>query len=329
MNQLSYSRRTRRVLAFGAVAILPLAVACGADDDAADYPTRGVTMVVPWPAGSASDVAIRLISSYAEDELGHPITHQNIEGGSGATAWQHVSDSSNDGYTIGFFTSGILANEALGQSPLSYQDYEWVMQFGVQSHGLYVGPDAGYETLEEFIEAAQDAPGTIYVGVESLGGNFHQGAGLFAEAADIDVEFVPLGGSADMNTALLGGHVDAIFNTITLPAQYVERGDMVFLASSSTERLADYPDVPTMQELGYDVVHTGWRAIAFPQETPEELRDALNEAFTTAYEDPEFQEAAAQADIELEYRDGAELTEWLDEQYPNTEDALRAIGMIE
>lgn len=323
------ANRLRKPAVVAVVALaLPIA-ACTTGDDAGSYPTRSITMVGPWPAGSASDIAIRLISNYAEEELGHPITHQNMEGGSGATAWQYVHDAAPDGYTIGFFTSGVLANEALGQSPLSYQDFDWIMQFGVQSHGLYTTAGSGLETMDDIINAAEESPGSLLMGVESLGGNFHQGAGLFTNAAEVDVEFVPLGGSADLIAGLLGNHIDMMFNSITLPTQYVESGEMNFIAASSLERLPEFPDVPTFQELGFDVVHLGWRAVGVPEGTPDEAKQALADAFEAAYNNPEFQEAAAQADIELEFRNSEDFATFLDEQYPIAEEALRSIGLID
>lgn len=323
------ANRRRKPAVVTALAFSLLIAACSGGDEGDSYPTRSITMIGPWPAGSASDVAMRLIANYAEEELGHPIIHQNMEGGSGATAWQYVHDADPDGYTAGFFTSGVLSNEALGQSPLSYQDFDWVMQFGVQSHGLYTVAGSGLETMDDVVNAAEESPGSLLMGVESLGGNFHQGAGLFTNAAEIDVEFVPQGGSADMIAALLGGHNDMMFNSITLPAQYVESGEMNFLAASSSERLPEFPDVPTFQELGYDVVHLGWRGVAVPEGTPEEARQALVDAFEAAYNNPEFQEAAAQADIELEFRNSEDFTAFLDEQYPIAEEALRSIGLID
>src|SRR5699024_3638157 len=141
----------------------------------------------------------------------------------------------------------------------------------------------------------------------------HQGAGLFAQAADLDFRYVPFDGSAEQVTAMLGDHVDVMVTTITLPAQYVESEEMVMLAALTDEPLELHPDVPTLAEEGYDVTYASWRGIGLPPDTPDEIQDALLEAFTAAFESEEFQEQAAEANIDLQYRGPDEFNEFLAE----------------
>ena len=318
--------RTRLITACVATVAL-LAAACGGG--AEDFPDRTITMIVPWEAGSASDIAIRMLSDHAEDELGVPITHQNVVGGNGSTGHQQIFDADPDGYTMGFFILDVLTNEALGETDIGYQDFEMLMQFGVQPLGLYATPSSGFTTVEELVEAAQENPGEISMATHALGGVFHQGAGLFAQAADLDFRYVPFDGSAEQVTAMLGDHVDVMVTSITLPAQYVESGEMVMLASLTDEPLELHPDAPTLADEGYDVEYASWRGIGMPPETPEDVQQTLLDAFTAAFESEEYQEQAAEANIDLQYRDADEFVEFLDTNYEQVESVLTDLGIAD
>ena len=320
------THRSRIAIACIAVIAL-LAAACTSDAD--DFPDRTITMIVPWEAGSASDIAIRLLSDFAEDELGQPINHQNVVGGNGSVGHQQIHDADPDGYTMGFFILDVLTNEALGETDVSYRDFEMLMQFGVQPLGLYATPSSGFTTVDELVEAAQEDPGEISMATHSLGGVFHQGAGLFAEAADVDFRYVPFDGSAEQVTAMLGDHVDVMVTSITLPAQYVESGEMVMLAAMTDEPLELHPDVPTMADEGYDVEYASWRGVGLPPETPEDIQETLLDAFSAAFENEEFQERAAEANIDLQYRDAEEFEAFLEDTYEQVEGVLVDLGFTD
>lgn len=294
---------------------------------AVEYPTKPVTMIIPWPAGSASDLAIRLISSYAEKELGVSINPVNMVGGNGAVAWAEVARAQPDGYTIGFFTFDVLTNQALGQTPTKYTDFDFLMQFTIQPMGFYVLASSPYATMQDLVNAALQRPGEITVATTALGGLFHQAAGLFEQASGAKFRYVPFQGSNEQMAALLGGHVDAMINTITLPHQHVQAGTVRFLAAMTEERLARYPDVPTLRELGWDVVYYSWRGIGLPKGVPQEIKDIILDAFTKAYNNPEFQQRAQEAGYDLMYRGPEEFTRFIAEQYPMVESALRYINM--
>src|SRR5690625_1107627 len=155
----STGKKMRSRIGVACVTLLVLfAAACGGGDN---FPDRTITMVVPWEAGSASDIAIRMLSDHAEDELGVPINHQNAVGGNGAIGHQQVYDADPDGYTVGFFILDVLTNEAMGEADIGYADFEMLMQFGVQPMGLYATPASGFTTVEELVDAVHENPGEI------------------------------------------------------------------------------------------------------------------------------------------------------------------------
>ncbi len=284
-----------------------------------DFPSKAITMIIPWTAGSASDLAIRYISSYAEKELGQPITPVNKVGSNGSIAWAEAAKAPKDGYTMAFLTFDILTNQALKTAPTKWTDFDLIMQFTIQPMGLYVHKDSPYKTMQEFVAGAKANPGKLKVGTTALGGLFHQAGTLLEEASGISMNYVPYQGSAEILTATLGKHLDASINTLTLPAQHVQEGTLRLLAVFSADRYPGHPDVPTLKEQGYDVTYESWRGVAVPKGTPQEIRDKLHDAFKKAFDNSEFKEGAAKQKLDLFYRGPADFTKFVEEAYPDVE----------
>lgn len=318
------------VAVVAAIVVLGLiAAGCGSAKPAQqkNYPTKPIQLIIPWSAGGASDLSTRALAKYAEKELGQPITPVNQDGANGATAWAEAAKAKPDGYTIVMVTFDIMTNQALGRSPTKYNDFEYLLQFTSQPLAIVVKNDSPYKTLDDLIKAAKASPGTIRVATTPLGGIYHQALAMVEKAAGTKFRVVPFPGAAEVNTALLGGHVDVQVNTLTLLDSHVKNGTFRVLAVTSEKRSPRFPDAPTLKELGYNTVHESFRAIAVPKNTPPEIKKVLTDAFTKAYNNKEFQEAADKAKFDIYYRSPEDFVKFLDEFYPKVQTVLSEAGL--
>lgn len=265
-------------------------------------------MIIPWGAGGSSDLAARMFASHLEDHIGVGVSPINQEGANGANGWAKLAAAEPDGETFGLITYDILTNQVMDPDGTTLEDIDFLMQFEEQPFGLYVNSAGEYQDIDALVEAGPDAT----FGTTGLGGNGHQAPGLLAQAAGVTFTYVPFDGSNEQISALLGNHVDAIVAAPTATAQYVEGGDFVQLATFTAERTDIAPDVPTMQELDYDVPpYSSFRGFGAPVGLPDDVRETLTEALKATFEDPDFVADAQEMNMRLVYLDSEEFTEYL------------------
>lgn len=304
---------------------------CGGKENkaGANFPERPIEMIIVWSAGGGSDLAARLIGDYASKELGQPFTYNNVTGANGAIGWGQAAQAKPDGYCVANLTFDVLTNQAMGQTPVKYDDFDLLCQFTVQPIGVFVPKKSPCQTLDELLAAAKKNPNTISMATTPLGGFFHQGAALLENASDgARFNIIPYKGSAEIIAALAGGNTDAGIQTLTGMEQYIESGSMRLLAVLTEKRLESFPDIPTAKELGYNVVHESWRGFAVPKGTPAEVKNKLVIAFEKAFNNPEFQEKAKKAKLDLVYNGPEKFKASLDEQFPNVEKVLKQLGFV-
>lgn len=252
------------------------------------FPEKSITLIVPYAAGGGTDATARALASAAEKYLGQSIGVVNKTGGNAVVGMTEVAKAKPDGYTIIMNANEIALLPHMGLSPLSYKDYAQVAQINFDSATLTVPADAPYNTIEEFITYAKDHPGEIRVGGTGKGGIWHLAAASIEKATGVKFNFVPFDGAAPAKTALLGGHIEAVTISPAEVLPQLEAGKLKTLAVLAGERSSIVPDVPTFQEVGYDVEVGVWRAIDAPADTPPEVIKILEEAFLKATEDEEF-----------------------------------------
>lgn len=301
----------------------------GAHDD---YPTKAISAIVPWPSGSGSDIAFRGYAEQIGKELGQNINIQNVTGGNGGVGWAEAAAAANDGYNISLLTFDILTNEVLGVSDTSYKDFDIINMFTIQGMLLITHADYGFESLDDFLEAAKEAQSngeTLTIGTNGDYGIWHQAGMLMAEATETEeaYNFVPLDGSSEQVSELLGKHLDAIIISPTPAIGHIEEGTLVGLGSLTEERMPVLPDIPTFKESGYDVTYESWRALAVPAGVPDAIVQKLREAGDNAFYDPEFQKWAVETNIDPAYMDADEAEAYLEELYPIVESVVDKFGI--
>jgi len=293
------------------------------------FPEKPIDLIIVWSAGGGSDLATRLIGSYAAQELGVPFNYLNVTGANGDHGWTQTAKAAADGYTVTNLTFDILTNQAMGQSAVKYTDFDLLCQFTVQPIGVFVSAASPYQTLEDLLKAAAERPNEITMATTPLGGFFHQGATLLENASqNARFDVIPYKGSAEIIAALVSGKAEAGIQTLTGMEPYMEENGLRLLAVLTEDRLDNFPEIPTAKELGYDVVYKSWRGFAVPKGTPEPIKETLIQAFEKAFNNPEFQKKAEAAKLDLVYAGPEAFKEALDQQYPHVEMILKQLGFV-
>lgn len=320
---------TTRVLTAVACAAALVLSACGGSADGGDegsnYPDGPIDMIIPWGAGGSSDLAARMFATHLEDHIGVKVNPINQPGANGAQGWANLAAADPDGQTFGLITYDILTNQVMNPDGTTLEDIDFLMQFEEQPFGLYVNSAGEYADIDAVVEAGPEAT----FGTTGLGGNGHQAPGLLAKAAGTSFTYVPFDGSNEQISALLGNHVDAIVAAPTATAQYVESGDFVQLATFTAERTENAPDVPTMQELGYDVPpYSSFRGFGAPVGLPDDVRQTLVDALKATFDDPDFASDAEGMNMHLVHLDSAAFTEYLNGMISVVEDVLADLDLL-
>lgn len=276
-------------------------VAVAAGSAAADtFPDGPITWVVNWPAGGGQDTTSRLVASRLSDILGVPIVVENYEGAGGLVGMRHLAASEPDGYTIGMLGASSIIQQYTMDEPVMLEQLEVLSFFGPDPAALSVGADTLFETLEDFITAATEAPGSIPNGNDPPGGASYIAASILENSLGIDLNKIPYGGFAPTVTALLGGEVSSATVPVPQVIEHHNSGAVRILGVMAEERHFLAPDVPTFSELGFDVIAGDFRAIVGPAGIPEERAAILAEALLSVTSSEEFVTAANAAGYVIE-----------------------------
>lgn len=251
---------------------------CGAMATATDFPSRPIELIVPFEAGSASDVMGRLLAEMVEKEIGVKVLVNNKPGGAGATGYTYTKNCRPDGYTICMFNSTIASHKIFGNLPFDYRDMDVILLVQASPSILCVPTQSKYHKLEEIIADAKQRPEQISWAVSA--GNVLMGTRDFCDQADIRLKVIPFGGG-NMQPVLQasGGQVDMCFSNIIESQSPIEAGLLRPIAAYSKKRIDFLPDIPTFEELGYEVRCPVVRGVVAPPGVPKERLNIINEAF--------------------------------------------------
>lgn len=270
-----------------------MAFAFAASAQAAAYPQRPVTLVVPFTPGGSSDLLARKYASLLESALGTSIVVENRGGGSGVIGAQAVARAPADGYTLLLAHTTGIAVLPLLRKDISYdvdRDFALITLLGATPQVLIVPPN-GPKTLEAFLALAKSQPGKLNYSSGGVATPPHLVGELFKLEGGLDIVHVPFNGSSASFANLLGGHVDAAFQNIDSVLPHVKSGAVRALAVASAERSAALPDVPTLEEKGiHGVENQTWFGIAAPAGLPPEVLEALVQASRKVVESEDFQD---------------------------------------
>ena len=284
---MSFGVKAARLLAL----LLPFLVA-GSPADALDYPTRPVRFIVSFAAGGPNDTIARLLGQYLSEQIGQAVVVEDHVGAGGNIGMQDVLASTPDGYTIGF----VAPNNAINQTLYQNIPFDFVRDStpiaGTMSLANVMEENLAFpaKNLAEFLALAKTEPGKINFGSGGVGTSPHMSGELLQAMTGIKLTHVAYRGSAPATTDLLGGQIPVMFDNLPGAIQNIKAGKVRALGVTTTKRVVELPDVPTIGETvpGYEV--SVWYGISGPKGIPAEVVAKLNTAVNAALAKPELKQ---------------------------------------
>lgn len=292
------------------------------------FPAREVTLIVPWPAGGGSDISMRLMAEHAQKALGMPVVVVNKPGAAGAIGHREIASAKPDGYTIGMYGAGIIAQQYMIPNPVRIEEVQPVVFFGAEPGAFSVRADTPWKTLREFVEGARARPNSIKNSNDPPGGASHLTAVVLEKKLGIALNKIPYQGFAPSVGALLAGEVQA--STVPVPdiIQAHKAGNARILGVTDTKRHFLAPEVQTFREQGFDVVYGSWRIIVVPKGVPADRIKLLEEKLLATLNDPEFVARANKAGFTINPKGAGETTAFLKEEDDLTYGIMKELGLV-
>lgn len=295
------------------------------------YPSKNIKLIVHTSAGGPTDLMAREVAKSIEEITGTTVVVENKPGGSGATAMAEVYNAEPDGYTFGAMTPsqiGLLNGTLEGQYTID--DFTWISRSQIDPYVIVTHANSSFNSIEDVVEYLKDNPNSLNVGGYGANGSGHNIAwNIFSEAAGIEAEWTPYESTGDAVTALLGQHIDIANSNPGQVSQYVESGELQILAVMFDERLDDFPDVPTLTELGYEV-DTDWvqfRGIFGPKDIPDEILAELDQILEKTYSSESYEKYLKNTYLVEGSMDHEEYTEYIRNQDKLTDEWYNKLGV--
>ena len=319
--------------AFLALVLLLAALPAAAADEA--YPTRPVSIVVPFPPGGIADLTARPLAASLERLVKQPVVVSNKAGAGGAVGTQSVSIARPDGYTLllGLVSISLLPERDVlfGQKPAYTRDqFVPIARLNADPPILAINAEMPWKTLRDFLDDAKKRPGEITYSSSGVYGASHVPMEMLLQAAGgLKLRHLPTTGGAPATTAVLGKHAQIWASPPALALPHVKAGKMRVLATYGATRLASFPDTPTLKELGYDVEYYLWAGLFAPKGTPAAALKSLRDAVRQAAQDPEFKNAMEKAQTPIAYLDADEFQAFWDKDARILAEVVKRIGKVE
>ncbi|TSD86371.1 tripartite tricarboxylate transporter substrate binding protein [Mycobacterium sp. KBS0706] len=311
-------RRTVLLAGLAACFALPGGMATAADA----FPSRTVTLVVPFAAGGSTDLIARIIAEKMTEDLGQTVIVENKAGAGGNIGADAVAKADPDGYTI---LMGTIATHALNPAVMKQMPYDPVKDFAPISllvlvpNVLEVNPELPVKSVQELIALLKSKPGEYSYASSGIGTPLHLSGELFKSLAGVDMIHVPYRGAGPALNDVVANQVPIMFDNLPSSTAFIKAGTLRPLAVTTKTRSASFPDLPTMEEAGVPGYETyTWNAIFAPAGTPQAVIDRLNAAAVKAVKDPATQPRLAELSAtvvgstpdELAKHVTAELAKW-------------------
>lgn len=268
--------------------LLPFATTASAQ---VEYPNKPIRLVVPYPAGGGSDIGARILAESLARTLKSQVVVENRAGAGGNIGGEYVAKSQPDGYTLLF---GAMANLAI--NPHLYKDMRYVperdftpiAEVFYANHVIVASPNSGFNSFDQFLQATKKSPAKYTYASGGTGTSTHVLAEMFTDATKTKLVHVPYKGNGPALVDVMAGQVDLMFDQVPNSAKYIAAKKVTALAVTSKQRLSEFPDVPTVTELGYpQLTISSWSGLFGPAKLPPEIVSKLAEATRQALADPD------------------------------------------
>jgi tripartite-type tricarboxylate transporter receptor subunit TctC len=307
--------------------IVSAAVLAGAPLSAAEFPTKPVTLVIPYPAGGSTDLTGRALAVAAKQYLGQPVICENKSGGGGTVGPSLVLSKPPDGYTIGISSGAVTIAHHMGKlnfNPL--EDSTPIIRYTTYVFGMVVRADAPWKTIQEFVKFAKENPQKVTYGTPGVGTNPHLAMEELSILTGIQLVHMPFKGGAEAATALLGGHVDAVSDS-TSWGPMVDAGKFRLLVTYSPQRMPKYPTVPTLKEAGYNMVYTSPLFMIGPKGIPKPIVAKLHDSLKKSLTDADYQSILKKYDMSENYLGPEDLDRAIRQESEQIRRVVQKLGL--
>jgi tripartite-type tricarboxylate transporter receptor subunit TctC len=309
------------------LALIPVLFALSAATvGAASYPDRPIKMIVPWAAGGDTDNIFRPFAPLLQKQLGQTVVVTNIGGASGTKGAKEAKESPPDGYTLYAVHDYIHSTYYTGVADINYTDFEAICLIASTPSVLTASPKTPWKNWKELLADAKARPGQITVGA-TLASTSHFFPALVEKAAGIKFKYVSYEGLAPRMNAILGGHIDLTDSNLTQKGK-VEAGQLRFIAIATEKRHPEMPSIPTLKELGVNVVYDVNRGIMAPKGTPAAVVAKLESSCAAAAKDPAYAEAMKLQATEVRYLNRKAYTAWLKKNDDLNKNISKDLGLL-
>jgi tripartite-type tricarboxylate transporter receptor subunit TctC len=294
---------------------------------AQSFPGKPIRLLIAFPAGGPTDITMRQLADNASKILGQPVIVENKPGAGGSLPAQQLQSSAADGYTLAQIPLGVFRlpyTTKISWDPV--KDINYVINVTGYAFGIVVPTDSPIRNWNDFVAYAKANPGKLSYGSTGTLTSPHLTTELIAQKLGIQLNHIPFKGSAELATAISGGHIMAAADSTGF-APLVQAGKIRVLNTWGDKRLEKFPEVPTLKELGIDIVQNSPFGIGAPRDTPPDVVKKLHDAFKKAMEDPAYVQALARYDMQPIYMDSAQYTRFAQETFRNEKALVDKLGL--
>lgn len=298
------------------------------------WPTRPITMIVPFPPGGLADLVARPVAEAMSRELGQPVIIENKAGAGGGIGMGLAARARPDGYTVLMALSSLTvipeADAVLGRAPMfALADLRPIARFTADPTVLAVRADSSWKTVQEFVDDVKKRPGAINYGSSGSYGTMHVPMEILSQSAGLKMTHVPFTGAGPAVVALLGGQIDAVSSGPATVLQQVKAGKLRVLAHWGGGPLGALPDVPSLKDAGYNAEYAQWSGLFIPRDTPEPVAQRLRAAARAAAQDGKVKEIILNAGSPVLFQDTGDFEKYVQADAARMAAVVRRIGKLE
>ena len=321
-----------RALTLGLLILLGLAH--GPAQAQAKFPSRPITILLGYPPGGSTDTTARALAPVLERILGQPVVIVNRPGAAAKVGTQQFAIAPPDGYTITVATTQLSLLPAIdvlfGRPPSFTRDqFMPIALISAEPSIIFANTSQPWKNFQEMIDDAKKRPGEIIYASGGLYGTTHLAIEIMLKASGTKMRHLPTAGGGPALTAVLGNHAALLAAHPAVGGPQVRAGALRPLGAMGTKRVASFPDVPTLKELGTDAQYYQWNGLFTQAKVPEPIVTILRDAVAKAVKDPQFVAAMAKVGSGIDYLDRDAFRPWWDEDSRKTEETVRAIGKVQ
>lgn len=299
------------------------------------YPSRPITILVPFPPGGVTDITARPLAAVLERILKNPVVIANKAGAAGTVGRQAAAVAKPDGYTLMLDLVSISNGppvDALFERPPAYNldQFVGIARLTNDIPLLVVNAQSPWKSVAELVADLKKRPGELTFSSSGLYGASHVPMAWFLQAAGgLQMKHLPTTGGGPAMTAVLGNHAQMWVSPTGVASPHIKAGKVRALATLGGTRHPRFPDVPTLKELGNDIEYYFWVGLFAPRNVPPQALKTINDAVRQAVHDPEFKSAMDKVQTEVAYLDAVAFKQFWDREAKTVADVVKRIGKVE